>query len=190
MKRLALRALPLVLVGFGVWQLGGGLYIQAKAALAQHLMEDAWARTLAGEDQARPWPWADTWPVARLQAPERGIDHIVLAGASGSSLAFGPGHVDGTADPGRRGNAVVGGHRDTHFRFLQHLQVGDELVVQAPDGTVTTYRVGGSRIVEHDAAHIELSTRTPHLTLVTCYPFDAVAPGGPLRYVVEAEAVL
>ena len=190
MKRLSLRALPLVLVVVGAWQLGGGLYIQAKAVLAQHLMEDAWERTLAGEDQARPWPWADTWPVARLQVPDRGIDHIVLAGASGSSLAFGPGHVDGTASPGQHGNAVVGGHRDTHFRFLQHLQVGEQLVVQAPDGAVTTFLVGDARVVEHDDAHIELSTPSPHLTLVTCYPFDAVAPGGPLRYVVEAEAVL
>jgi sortase A len=184
------RWLPVLLVGLGVWQLGGGLYIHAKAALAQHLMEDAWDRTLAGEEQARPWPWADTWPVARLEVPQRGIDHIVLAGASGSSLAFGPGHVDGTAAPGQHGNTVVGGHRDTHFRFLEHLEPGDEVRVQAGDGSVTTYRVGGSRVVEHDRAGIELSTDTPQLTLVTCYPFDAVAAGGPLRYVVEAEVVL
>jgi len=25
--------------------------------------------------------------------------------------------------------------------------------------------------------------------LVTCYPFDAVVPGGPLRFVVQAEPV-
>ena len=55
---------------------------------------------------------------------------MVLAGASGRTLAFGPGHVDGTPLPGEHGNAVVSGHRDTHFAFLRDLRCGDVLEVQ------------------------------------------------------------
>ena len=41
-----------------------------------------------------------------------------------------------------------------------------------------------------DARHARLAPDDgrPLLSLVTCYPFDAVAPGGPLRYVVTAAA--
>jgi hypothetical protein len=68
-RKLGLAAAALLLV-LGVWQLGEGLYIQAKAQLAQILVRSAWERTLAGERQVKPWPWADTWPVARHPAPE------------------------------------------------------------------------------------------------------------------------
>ncbi len=189
MRRMVRRArLPLAtaLVVLAVWQLGGGVTIHAKALLAQHLLHHAWGRTLDGEEQVRPWPWADTWPVARLRVDERGVDQIVLAGASGSSLAFGPGHVDGTARPGAPGNAVLGGHRDTHFRFLADLEPGDEVRVESPDGLEHRFVVTDTRIVDHRESGVSTTTRIETLTLVTCYPFDAVVPGGPLRYVVTA----
>ncbi len=73
----------------GLWFIGQGTYIHAKASLAQLLLEAAWAGTLQGKKEVKPWPWADTWPVSRLSVPRLGIHRIVLAGASGSSLAFG-----------------------------------------------------------------------------------------------------
>ena len=108
------------LLCFGFWQLGQGAYIPAKAWLALELMQRAWVRAGNGESRATPWPWADTWPVARLTARSGAVDLIVLAGDSGRTLAFGPGHVSASAMPGDVGNAVIGGHRDTHFQFLQH----------------------------------------------------------------------
>src|SRR5688500_11563212 len=62
-SRLAIVALAAI----GVWQLANGAYIHAKAWLAQRLIASAWARTLEGEREVKPWPWADTWPVARLK---------------------------------------------------------------------------------------------------------------------------
>src|SRR5512134_469774 len=115
----ALRVLVLAGVAIGLWQVGQGGWIYAKALLAQHMLQHAWARTLAGEREVRPWPWADTWPVARLRVPVHGIDLIVLDGVSGRTLAFGPGHAGGSAPPGAPGTAIISGHRDTHFRFLQ-----------------------------------------------------------------------
>ena len=96
--------LVLLLLSIGGWQAGHGAFIYGKAWLAQLLLEDAWRRTEVGASgPVRPWPWADTWPVARLEVPRLGIDEIVLAGGSGRTLAFAPGHVDGTAAPGSRG---------------------------------------------------------------------------------------
>ena len=78
----------------------------------------------------------------RLEAPDLGVRQIVLAGASGRTLAFGPGHMDGTAAPGASGHAVISGHRDTHFRFLQDLATGDALRVKLGSGALATTVTG------------------------------------------------
>jgi hypothetical protein len=84
-----LRALAVALTAVGAWQVGDGVWIYAKAGLGQHLLQRAWARTLAGETEVKPWPWADSWPVARLRVPAHGVDLIVLDGISGPTLARG-----------------------------------------------------------------------------------------------------
>ena len=180
-------ALAAVFAAIAVWQLGSGATIYAKAIVAQHLLHNAWRRTVAGARHVRPWPWADTWPVARLLAPDHGIDMIVLAGASGRTLAFGPGHLDGTPLPGGAGNSVIGGHRDTSLRFLADLKPGDRLVVETTDGGKIAYRVSGHHIADARRPWPSPDVPGPMLTLVTCYPFDAIVPGGPLRYVVMAD---
>ena len=186
-RRTLLPLAAAVLIGIGLWHTGSAGYIHAKAWLAQVLLERAWTATLAGETHVRPWPWADTWPIARLHVPALGVDRIVLAGASGRTLAFGPGHLDGTAPPGAEGHAVLSGHRDTHFRFLERLAEGSDLRVQRPDGTWRDYRVTATEVIDARRARLADGDGTAALTLVTCYPFDAVRPGGPLRYVVFAD---
>mgnify|MGYP001570385639 FL=1 len=174
------------LLALGFWQLGQGAYIPAKAWLAQELMQRAWLRAGAGEDRAAPWPWADTWPVARLTATSHDVDLIVLSGGSGRTLAFGPGHLGASALPGETGNMVVAGHRDTHFAFLRDVKRGDRLGVESFGGATYVYEVIGLDIVDARSGSLVLDTDVSALTLVTCYPFDAIEPGGPLRYVVTA----
>jgi sortase A len=159
-------------------------YLHAKAWLAQRLLRDAWESTQANGGAHRPWPWADTHPVARLQVPVHGVDQIVLAGDSGRTLAFGPGWAESTARPGAQGTPVISGHRDTHFAFLQHLRPGDEIALQGEHENAR-YVVADTRVADsrHESLHVG---RDDALLLVTCWPFDAVAPGGPLRYVVRA----
>ena len=187
-RRIAAGVVAAGLAVAGLGQLGGGAWIYAKAALAQVLLEDAWERTRKGEDKVRPWPWADTWPVARLRVPRLDVSVIVLEGASGRTLAFGPGHHQGTPLPGRPGNSLISAHRDTHFRFLRDLEPGDEIRVEGAAGTSRRYQVTGTAIVDRREARLAADDDRPRLTLVTCYPFDAVVPGGPLRYLVFAEA--
>lgn len=157
-------------------------WLPAKAALAQGLLASSWARSLADGDVHRPWPWADTHPVARLSSPRLAISQVVLAGDSGRTLAFGPGWAESSARPGTPGSVVVSGHRDTHFRWLRELRRGDVLALESQHG-LRRYRVESMRVA--DARHERITTgSSDQLLLVTCWPFDAAAPRGPLRYLV------
>jgi len=180
------RSLALALLLIGALQFGHGAWIQAKAWLAQELIAHAWARTLKGEAEVKPWPWADTWPVARLSAPGLGVDRYVLAGANGSAIAFGPGHLSGTPAPGDAGNSVIGGHRDTHLAFLRNVKPGDELLVERADGTHVVYQVRDALVLDKRDVWVAKQEGPNRLTLVTCYPFEALRAGGPQRYVVFA----
>ncbi len=182
-------ALLIACLGAGVWQIGQGVAIHAKSRLAQFLIADAWNKTLAGERAVKPWPWADTWPVARIHALATGDQLYVLSGADGRAIAFGPGHMHGTPLPGREGNSVIGGHRDTHFAFLRDLKHGDPLTVQREDGAIRRYRVSDVKVVDKSDTYVARNSGPTRLTLVTCWPFDALRAGGPERYVVSAVAV-
>ncbi len=186
-KNISLKGLLIVLLLCGMWQIGSASYIHAKAILAQVLLETAWDKTVHGQQEVKPWPWADTWPISRLDVPGLGIDRIVLAGASGSSLAFGPGHLFGSSSPGQQGNIVIAGHRDTHFRFLRAIQQGEIIHLKTVTGDTLQYEVIETKIVHEKEIEYLISTQENKLTLVTCYPFDAIRPGGPLRYLVIAK---
>lgn len=175
------------LLCLGFWQLGQGAYIPAKAWLAQELMQRAWRQAEAGIEQPAPWPWADTWPVARLSAKSGEVDLIVLSGGSGRTLAFGPGHLSASSLPGERGNAVIAGHRDTHFAFLRDVEIGESLLIETVSGVKHLYKVIGIDIVDSRRGSLLLDTERAMLSLVTCYPFEARDAGGPLRYVVTAK---
>lgn len=177
------------LLCFGFWQLGQGAYIPAKAWMAQELMQRAWRKTHRLDEQHPPWPWADTWPVARLSAREGDVELIVLAGSSGRTLAFGPGHMSASALPGETGNTVIAGHRDTHFQFLKYVAVGESIVLETADGAQHRYRIIGLDVVDSRRGSLLLDTERPMLSLVTCYPFDSIDAGGPLRFVATAELV-
>jgi len=168
-------------------QLAGAGVIKAKAHLAPLLIAQAWQESVAaGGLPVKPWPWADTWPVARLRVPAQDEELLVLAGDAGNALAFGPGHAPASAPLGSPGLAVIGGHRDTHFRFLRRVRPGASLRLELPGGSVRHYRVAGTRIANAEQESLSPVAGDERLLLVTCYPFDAVSPGGPLRYVVEA----
>ena len=160
------------------------LWIPVKAEIAQHLLERAWLRTLAGEPDAKPWPWADTRAVAVLEVPRLGLREIVLEGSSGRNLAFGPtlvnnGRIEWVSD------RVLSGHRDTHFSFLKKLRTGDLLRLRTAT-QVRDYRVSWQEAVDSRRQQLLIDDSHDRLTLLTCYPFDAAASGGPLRWVVTA----
>ena len=117
----------------GAWHFGIAGKFYAKAWLADQLIERAWQQTLNGESNIRPWPWADTWPVAELELPRLGVRQLILSGDSRRVLAFGPGLNEGSAVPGQSGLSVVSGHRDTNFSFLQAIETGDSIIINRSD---------------------------------------------------------
>jgi len=177
----------LIIIAIGGWQFSSGTYIYAKAQLAQYLLSNAWTKTLEGNPKVKPWKWADTHPVAKITFNNK-LDYIILAGGSGRTMAFGPGHVSATPLPGNGGNSVIVGHRDTHFTVLKDLTPGDVIQVQIPNKQIS-YKVVNSFIVDQSQSEVMQDFGTEQLTLITCYPFDALQAGGPLRYVVRAEPI-
>ena len=176
---------PLLLALAGLILFGQGAYIHAKAVVAQVLLERAFTKTIATGHMTKPWSWADTWPVARIEVKRIHASTIVLAGSSGQALAFGPGHVEMTPDAGERGVAVYSAHRDTHFAFLRDVVIGDEIDVVRSDGRKFRYRADATSVVRFDASGIDPLTGGYELVLSTCWPFAALT-SGPDRYLLHA----
>jgi len=180
------KFLATLLLLAGLVLFGNGAYMKAKASLAQILLAHAWDRTLDGDTGARPWPWADITPAARLEYPRLHAATIVLDGTSGQALAFGPGRMHGSAAPGQPGLTLLAGHRDSHFAFLQHARPGDALTLTGPDGVAHSYRLTETRIVDASASGLIPGGNGPAtLALTTCYPFGALTPT-PQRFVALA----
>lgn len=175
------RTAALLVLAAAALAAAGAAWIPVKAGLAQVLLERSWTAIRSGDRAARPWPWADTRPAAVLRVPELGVELLVLEGNSGRNLAFGPVFVDGAAG----GDRILSGHRDTHFRFLEQLQTGDRVELETLD-RVETFVVGAIDVIDSRAVELVVEPGTRRLSLVTCFPFDANAAGGPWRYVVTA----
>ncbi len=170
----------------GITLIASGVWIKVKAQLAQLLLDQAFAKTLAGEKGVKPWPWADITPVARLSVERLSANSVILAGASGEALAFGPAHLANTPRPGGEGTSVIAAHRDTHFFWIRHLVPGDAIKITGSRGEQRLFRVSGSRVAHFDRSGIDADAFGQNLALTTCYPFDAKTPG-PMRYIVEAK---
>lgn len=180
----SLTALALLVAGALI--AAQALFIPAKAQVAQVLMSNAWERQLSTGDPARPWPWADFSPAAKLRFVSQRRSVLALTDASGESLAFGPTLMAASVQPGEPGIAVFAAHRDTHFSFLNQLKKGDEVDVDLPTGS-HTFRVTGAEVVRWDESGIQPHDGgPPRIALVTCWPLDAKMRG-PMRYVVWAE---
>lgn len=175
-----IRALVMVsLLAGGLWQMGQGGLVQAKGLLGQLLLERAFAAADVSEPVQMPWPGAVSHPVARLHMPERGINRLVLDGADTPVLAWGPG-----LETGSNGHRMIAAHRDTHFRFLEHVEPGERLYLEMIDGTTEHWQVVSREVVDSRTTAIDMALDADQLTLVTCYPFTATTPGGPLRLVL------
>ena len=178
-SKLALGAVALL----GIGLLLNGLWIPAKASLAQVLLERSWDQSRATGVAQKPWPWADHTAIAQIEAPAQGVRQIVLSGDTGRSLAFAPGLNEAS---GRDGEAiVVSAHRDTHFQFLKDVALGEPIVLTTT-ASRRTYEVVGTAIVDSSQQQLDPTRFPDGLILVTCYPFEAWDARGPLRYVVFA----
>ena len=161
-------------------------WIIGKARIAQHLLEVSWNNSLVSGLAEKPWAWADVQTVARMCIAEIDTSFIVLSDASGEAMAFGPGLVGGNPRQASNSTLAIGGHRDTHLRFLEHLPVGSIIDLQTIDHLTIRYQLVDKQIVDTRQQTLTISRQTPGLVLITCYPFNARQAGGPLRMVARA----
>ena len=125
--------------------------------------------------------------VARLDAPAVKLSTAVLEGSDDAILNRGAGHIEDTALPGESGNIGIAGHRDTIFRPVRRMRIGDELTLSTGDH-IYRYRISKTLIVGPEDVYVLNPTRQPTLTLVTCYPFDFVGHA-PKRFIVQAPLI-
>lgn len=168
--------------GFLVYQ-GASFYFAQHAG--QEEARGEWEQST--HSSVEPAPAMPKGVVARLSFPKLDQDLFVLDNTRDATLKKGPGLVEYTALPGMPGNSAIAGHRDTHFRFLKDVTIGDDIWVEGAAGR-TRYKVTWTRIVRPtDVAVLSPETK-PVLTLITCYPFFWVG-NAPKRYIVRAEKV-
>lgn len=168
-------------------------YLSVKAYAAQLLMNRAWATTLQHNNATKPWSWSDSKAVARLSYSLREETEsqslIVLDNASGEAMAFGPGLVAGKPANFLDETIAIGGHRDTHLAFLEHANVQTQFELQVADGRTLRYRFENSFIVDSRLHTLQIAADHPGLVLITCYPFNALQTGGPMRLVTRARLI-
>lgn len=111
----------------------------------------------------------------------------IIQGTSDKQLNQGVGHVTSSVLPGENDNLVLAGHRETSFRDLDELQIGDQILIQTELGDFM-YEVDHTQIVDDDDETVIVSKGYASLTLVTCYPFDWIG-SAPQRYIVNATLV-
>lgn len=165
-------------------------YIYAKAIFAQYLITDAWELSVMTSTPVKPWRWADTYPVAKLMIKQ--TDPLyVLAGASNRNLAFGPVLMNANVQSVERKqpfNIAIAGHRDTHFAVLEDINYGDPIILDIGTKQIG-FIVDEIVIVDEKNLGIIDSDDGQVITLITCYPFDALSSATPLRYVVQGSVV-
>ena len=186
-RRLSILLLVVLLLIGGGYFSYQGLKIEIKAKVAQVLLQRAWNQTLKTGQNYRPWPSFDGVPIMRLVIPQHNINQIVLKGTSGQALAFGPAFHEESFLPQEKKITIISSHRDSHGIFIKKLQLGEEIKIQDADNHWHTYTIDNFFVINVQKEKITMDSNEDRLLLITCYPFDAIRSGTPLRYIVSAK---
>ena len=158
---------------------------------AQSQLQEMLAARESGGNASRPavlLPGGHPDPfLGYLAIPRVGLSVPILEGDDARTLTIAAGHLPDTPLPWGEGNAAIAGHRDTFFRPLEDVRVGDDVEWVTRDGDFR-YRVIRVAVVGSDDLWVLRPWDGVHLTLVTCYPFSYIGPA-PQRFVVQAERI-
>jgi sortase A len=154
----------------------------------QNVANNVLARQMHSEEQGKISPSEaavrDGDVLGRIEIPRLGVIVVIVEGTTARTLDVGVGHIEGTALPGQPGNIGIAGHRDTYFRTLKNIRMGDEIRIQTATG-LSRYRVDRVQIVAPDDMRVLAPSAASAITLVTCYPFHFIG-AAPQRFVVHA----
>lgn len=194
MKKLAIL---FIFAGLVLLSVGGYQYVSTKAAeknalneAKQLLNEDNSSKKTEKTEKADPSTFFPDMgeTVGILEIPSIDAELPIVEGTDPDDLEKGVGHYKGSAYPNQQDQIVLSGHRDTVFRKLGDVKVGDTFVVKLPYGDFT-YEMVDSKIVDADDTTIIKSTApNEELVITTCYPFSYVG-NAPERYIIYAKPI-
>lgn len=190
----ALRGVERFTFAAGACLLAWPVFVAAESAVAQWTGERELARVAQTPRETivqrkttnpsiRPGPRAGS-VIGKFQIPRLKLSYVLLEGTDNRTLDKSIGHVEGTALIGEAGNIGIAGHRNTHFRKLEWIRRGDEIIVSSPVGEYR-YLVEWVRLFTPDDVEVLDREHGPAVTLVTCFPFEYVG-AAPLRFIVRA----
>lgn len=185
-----LRRLIWLLLSLALIFLGVAFYIPAKAMLAQVLLRQAWSNTLLHHGQInKPWPWADTWPVARLIVPSQDVDQIILHDNAGNSQVFEPVRTVQSYQYKHINVITLNANHGNQFHFLEDVVIGEIIDLQNMQGQYQRYQVQNFHIIDMHNNSARTLQPGRWLIMIAGYPFSETSAGSSQRYVVTAQAV-
>ena len=123
--------------------------------------------------------------LGRVDIPRLHLSAMVRQGTDEETLKTAVGHVPSTQFAGEVGNFAIAAHRDTLFRTLKDIRIGDTVIFQSTGGNYE-YKVASTQIVKPtDVSVIRPQGDQKLLTMITCYPFYFVG-SAPKRFIVTA----
>jgi sortase A len=182
-------------------------WLPTKAWLSQQLIQRSWHQSIDRQNESsmgrsalnhrqssinidaavKPWPWADTFPIAELSFKRLQKNIVVLNGGDPTTLAFSAGAVAPFNQPSTAKPFVVAGHRDSHFAFLEDIIMKDVISMTDKRGKSQLYQVEAIDIVDASSGQLPILANDSSLILITCYPFDGIGNDVNERYVITAK---
>jgi sortase A len=182
--RALLRAAYYIFLAGGILGLGYATYVVVDAQ-AYQAIEDLKLPDMHPAQGSRVVMEGDV--IGEIKIPRLELKVIVVQGESPRVLRRAVGHLPKTALPGEPGNVVLAGHRDSFFRPLRSIQLGDKITFKTADGEFQ-YQVESTEVVLPSAVQVLKPYSENTLTLVTCFPFYYVG-AAPKRFIVRARQI-
>jgi sortase A len=168
-----------------------GSWLPIKALLSEALISYSWHQTVELQQKNKPWPWADTYPIAELSFVRLNKNIVVLNGGDPTTLAFSAGAIAPFNQPMSTQPFVVAGHRDSHFSFLDEVYMNDIISLADKHGQSQLYQVEAIDIVDASNGELPILADDSSLVLITCYPFSSfgtdTSSNSNERYVITAK---
>ena len=179
-----LRGASYFFLALGLLALGYAGFVFADSHVYQAL---EMKKFMQASPLSEPHILAEGEVIGEILVPRLGLSAIVVQGDSPASLRRAVGHISKSALPGEWGNVALAGHRDTYFRPLADIHLGDAIKFTTPVRSFE-YVVESIEIVAPNDIQV-LDPSTGHdLTFITCFPFHFVGPA-PKRFIVRAREV-
>ncbi|MCP8616238.1 class D sortase [Salirhabdus salicampi] len=120
---------------------------------------------------------------AKIEIPSIKLEAAIIEGTGVEQLDKGVGHYEGSVLPGETDNTVLAGHRDTVFKSLKNVEIGDIVRITTAKGTFV-YEIQEQLVVDKHDRTIIVPTESATITIITCYPFDFIGPA-PERFILQ-----